>query len=64
MLDTVLNLLAQGLLTQLPASVITAGITAVGAGVIHRRRKRGDCVHRAQRPEPGGNTENSPCSSD
>ncbi|MEU9126106.1 hypothetical protein AB0C96_40925 [Streptomyces sp. NPDC048506] len=59
MLDTALDLLAQGLLTQLPASVITAVVTALGARVIRRRRKPEDGSHGAQRPEPSGDTENA-----
>lgn len=42
MLDTALNLMAQGLLTQLPASLITAVLTAFAAWAARRGRGKGD----------------------
>jgi hypothetical protein len=42
MLDTALNLMAQGLLTQLPASLITAAVTACTIWALRRWRKRGE----------------------
>lgn len=39
MLDTALSLLAEGLLTQLPASLLTAAATALCAWAIRRSRK-------------------------
>jgi mannose/fructose/N-acetylgalactosamine-specific phosphotransferase system component IID len=39
MFEATLNLLIQGLLTQLPASLITAAITALCAWAARRKRK-------------------------
>lgn len=41
MLDTALHLVARGLLTELPASLITAALTALIAWAIRRRCKQG-----------------------
>lgn len=40
--DTALNLLTQGLLTQLPAGLITAALTGFVAWAIGKRRNPGD----------------------
>ncbi|MGW6244384.1 hypothetical protein [Streptomyces roseolus] len=37
---TTLNLLAEGLLTELPSSLITAAVTAAAVWALRRRRKR------------------------
>ncbi|MFJ7067926.1 hypothetical protein [Streptomyces sp. NPDC101115] len=42
MFDTALDLLAQGLLTELPSSLITAAITAAVIWAFRRYRKRGN----------------------
>lgn len=39
MLDTALSLLAEGLLTQLPASLLTAAATTFCIWMVRRRRK-------------------------
>ncbi|GAA2426489.1 hypothetical protein GCM10010255_81050 [Streptomyces coeruleofuscus] len=42
MFDIALKLLAQGLLTELPAALLTSAITALAAWAIGKRRKQGD----------------------
>ncbi|MFJ7990504.1 hypothetical protein [Streptomyces sp. NPDC096351] len=39
--ETALDLLAQGLLTELPASLVTAAVTALAIWAFRRYRKRG-----------------------
>ncbi|MGW3378148.1 hypothetical protein [Streptomyces hydrogenans] len=39
-MSTALDLLTQGLLTELPSSLITAAVTATAVWALRRRRKR------------------------